>query len=241
MGQTTSGLSGEMTRPRALCATDKEAMYRLYCAYFANTPLAQFLCDLEEKERVVVLREAESRTIQGFSTLLQWRTSVDGQPLVALYSGDTIVDRAYWGEAELARIWGRHVALIAAEIRDAPVYWFLISSGYKTYRFLSVFFKEFYPNYQGPTPPDMQRILDTLGRERFPDEYDPATGIVRLRHAAPLRAGVAEITPRRLKDPHVAFFVRANPGHASGDQLACLARIDAANATPAGLRMIAEP
>ena len=41
-----------------------------------------------------------------------------------------------------------------------------------------------------------------------------------------------------MNNPHVRFFVEANPGHAGGDELACLVHVDVANLTPAGLRMI---
>jgi hypothetical protein len=60
---------------------------------------------------------------------------------------------------------------------------------------------------------------------------------VRLQHATPLRAGVADIDTRRLHDPHVAFFAAANPGHTAGDELVCLARLVPENLTSAGRRM----
>ena len=63
-------------------------------------------------------------------------------------------------------------------------------------------------------------------------------GIVRFRRANPLRPGVAEVTERRLRDPLVEFFIRMNPGHAQGDELACLVPISRSNLTPAGLRML---
>ncbi len=53
-----------------------------------------------------------------------------------------------------------------------------------------------------------------------------------------LRPDVAEVTPERLRDPHVSFFVRRNPGHARGDELCCLAPLTRANFTPAAYRVI---
>jgi hypothetical protein len=61
---------------------------------------------------------------------------------------------------------------------------------------------------------------------------------VRFPEPTPLRSGLAELKPARLRDPHVAFFVRANPGHARGDELACLSEIEYHNLTPAGGRMV---
>jgi hypothetical protein len=50
------------------------------------------------------------------------------------------------------------------------------------------------------------------------------------------------VTVERLRDPHVCFFLARNPGHASGDELCCLAPLTRANFTPAAYRVIgAEP
>jgi hypothetical protein len=115
----------------------------------------------------------------------------------------------------------------------------LISSGYKTYRFLSVFFREFYPRYDRATPPEVQAIMAHLAQERFGSDYDRASGIVRFSEGAtPLRPGVAQVDARRLKNPHVAFFCARNPGHARGDELVCLADLCPDNYTAAGKRMI---
>jgi hypothetical protein len=217
-------------------------MYALLTEYFAGVARGAFERDLAEKEWVILLEDTATGEVEGFSTLMRLETRVDGQLVVAFFSGDTIVGRAYWGETALPRTFARHAFGLAAAERDADpgvaVYWYLISSGYKTYRFLPVFFREFYPTYARPTPVAVQRVLDALGRRKFPMEYDAAAGVVRPAHRTALRAGVAEIEPRRLRDPHVAFFAAANPGHAAGDELACLTALDPANLTPAGRRML---
>lgn len=218
--------------------TDRTQMYALLATYFRHTSRVQFERDLAEKEWVVLLRSATSGVVQGFSTLMRLTAVIDTQPVVAFFSGDTIMHRDYWGEMILPRLWARHVFRLAATITDARVYWLLICSGYKTYRFLPVFFQEFYPTYACSTPPHCQRIMDILARLKFGDEYDPMHGVVRLTQATPLHAEVAPITPQRLRDPHVAFFVTANPGHIDGDELVCLTELTPANLTLAGRRMV---
>lgn len=232
-------LSGRVERVEGLSAVERRHMYTLLNNYFTNVTRVHFEQDLVEKEWVVILADAVTGQIQGFSTLMRLSVTVDNQPVVAFFSGDTIIHRDYWGEVELPRLWGRHVFTLAETIcAEARVFWFLISSGYKTYRFLPVFFREFYPTYQQPTPSSLKHILDALAQLKFPGEYDPASGVIRFAQAVPLREGVAEVTERRLKDPHVAFFVAANPGHAEGDQLACLVELTHTNLTPAGWRML---
>ncbi len=234
-------LRGRVWETHQLSRGDKDRMYALLAEYFTNVTRARFEQDLAEKEWVVVLTDPVRDQIQGFSTLMKLQTVFDGQPVVAFFSGDTIVDKNFWGETELPRLWSRHVFGLCSRIRDARVYWLLICSGYKTYRFLSVFYREFYPTYRYATSPSMKRLLDVLALQKFQSEYDPQRGVVRFAHATPLRSGVAEITNQRLRDPHVDFFVAANPGYPEGDELACLTELTLSNLTPAGRRMVGLP
>lgn len=233
-------LHGQVKSVAALPEGERDEMHALLGGYFANTSRRQFDLDLDEKEWVILLRDAANR-VQGFSTLMRMNLTIDGQTVVVFFSGDTIIHREYWGETALPRLWGQHVFSLADRIKDARVYWFLICSGYKTYRYLPLFFRDFYPNYEQPTPAPVKQTLDQLGLLKFGQQYDTARGVIRFRQPSPLQSGVAEITPQRLKDPHVTFFIAANPGHASGDELACLTELSRANLTAAGKRMVGKP
>jgi|HubBroStandDraft_6_1064221.scaffolds.fasta_scaffold00094_3 hypothetical protein len=235
-------LAGSVVARANLTLAERDEMYALLLAYFVGTSRAQFEADLAEKEAAILLRDVETSQIQGFSTLMRIATRVDAREIVAFFSGDTIVAQQYWGESELSRLWSRTVFAeadrILANTPGARVYWFLICSGYKTWRFLPVFFREFYPNADTPTPPHLKNILDALGARKFGDQYNPLTGVVRLRSATPLRSGVADVTEHRLRDPRIAFFTKMNPGHLLGDELACLTQISRSNLTRAGERMV---
>ncbi|MGE5673703.1 MAG: hypothetical protein ACM3XM_07425 [Mycobacterium leprae] len=235
---TSPHCEGRVVARTALSDAERDGMFALLTRYFAGHTREHFERDLAEKESVILL-EADG-LIVGFSTLMLMRTAVDGRPVIAVFSGDTIVARENWGESELMRLWVRHVLNVTAGA-GVPVYWFLISSGYKTYRFLPTFFQEFYPTYLRETPAWTVRVMESLARTKFGDEYDTAAGIVRFREATPLQDGVANVTDRRLKDPHVSFFTRANPGHAAGDELVCLTALSVENLTAAGRRMLGLP
>ena len=235
-------LEGRLRPVRDLTGGERRRMRALLAAYFAHVEPRVFERDLAEKEWVIQLKDIDTHELKGFSTLMRLYALVDGRRVTAFFSGDTIVDRACWTEAALPRHFARHAfALAAAERRDAPdapVYWFLISSGYKTYRSLPLFFREFYPTYAVPTPTATRRLIDAFGALKFPREYDPGSGIIRPAHRTPLRAGVGDIEPRLMSNPHIAFFAAANPGHRAGDELACLTALDPDNLTPAGRRML---
>jgi hypothetical protein len=213
-------------------------MLRLMERYYENVRPERFEADLAEKEWVALLHEIDGVALRGFSTLMRLEDEVDGEPVTAFFSGDTVVSRGYRRETLLPRLLGRLFFHLAEGIKDRAVYWFLISSGYKTYRMLPVFFRTFHPCHAYACPADVRRVMDRLASRKYPDEYDADRGVVRLRQATPLKAGVADVTEQRLKDPHVAFFEKANPGHLHGDELVCLTEVDLRNLTPAGRRML---
>jgi hypothetical protein len=236
-------LEASVVSREALAESDRAAMCALMDAYYEGVTADRFRDDLAEKGAAILLRERESGAIAGFSTLMTVTAIVDGEPVTGVFSGDTIVARGHWGEGLLARVW---IDAVLAEVRSlqrtrpgVPVYWFLICAGYKTFRYLPLFFRRFVP---APAEADdavrLRRIAAAFARAKFGDAFDEAAGVVRLRHATPLRAGVADVTAGRLRDPAVAFFARANPGHVRGDELVCLAEVSIENLTPAGLRMV---
>jgi hypothetical protein len=235
-------LAGDVVSRGMLTPGERERMYELLATYFLGTSREQFEIDLAEKEAVILLRDLKDSQIQGFSTLMRITTAIAGREIVAFFSGDTIVAQEFWGDTILSRLWSQTVFAEADRIRekcpDAGVFWFLICSGYKTWRFLPVFFRVYYPHPEKTTPTHIKRILDVLGERKFGSEYFPEPGVVRFHTATPLREGVAEVSAERLRDPLIAFFHRTNPGHGDGDELACLTEITRNNLTRAGERMV---
>jgi len=214
-------VKGRLVRREELADAERGAMLALMQEYFVGVTEAQFAGDLAEKNWVILLEDAGR--LRGFSTMRLYDSAAR-----VVYSGDTIVHREAWGSTALARTWLEAVR----ELR--PEYWLLITSGFRTYRFLPVFWKEFWPRHDAPACP---ALLETLGRERFGNHY--VNGIVRFDVPQVLRNGLKEIPPGRLDDPHVRFFAERNPGHAQGDELVCLCPLTAANQTAAGRRLVA--
>lgn len=209
-----------------LDAGTRDAMWGLYSRYYEGVERATFERDLAAKEQVILVHD-RAGGVQGFSTLAWQRGRHQGRTYVALYSGDTVLERAHWGDGTLQRAFGK--ALIGTKLRHpfASTYWFLISKGYKTYLLLARNFPEHWPRPGTAMPAWETSLLDHLARERFGAAWRPDLGVIRLVHDGRLRSGVAPAEGRTLLDPAVAFFVAANPGHAAGDELACLGRVRA--------------
>lgn len=211
-----------------------EEMFALYCRYYDRARRDVFLRDLEEKDHVIVLREA-SGAVAGFSTLKLMESG--GARL--LFSGDTVVERRHWNTPALAGSFG-HVMLRLIETHgEGNLYWFLISKGYRTYRFLPVFFNRFYPVCDNPTPPECRALMDAAAAAKFGIAYDAGAGVIRSGGKRDcLKPEYAGLGAAHRVDPHVRFFFRANPGHADGDELACMAEISRDNLNRYAWRVI---
>jgi hypothetical protein len=206
-------------------------MLRLMQTHYEGVTAEQFHTDLRGKQWVILLR-TEGR-LCGFSTQVLFTHHVLGQSVQILFSGDTIIEKNCWGSFTLPLAWGRLMLHIIDENPEQQLYWLLTSKGYKTYRFLPVFFREFFPAPSRPIPPFELALLQSAARRIVGNRFDSDLGI---RHASPdaqrLRPGVADLEPRRLRDPHIAFFQQKNPGHVRGDELVCLARFHPDNLNP---------
>ena len=230
-----TALSGRAVPRTALADREVGAMYDLLLQNFHGVHPATFQRDLTEKNWVVLL-EDEAGTLRGFSTFLMYATAAAGRALTVVYSGDTIVDPSAWGSTALPRAWIRAVYAARRDYPEGELYWLLLTSGFRTYRFMSVFCRTFYPCFAAPTPPWPQWLLDTLSVERFGSTYD--AGIVRFARPQVLCERLINVPEGRCADPHVQFFLERNPGHVMGDELVSLASLAPDNLTPAGRRMV---
>jgi hypothetical protein len=229
-------LKAEIRSRASLSQVEVEAMYNLYELYFESTTSEIFAEDLAEKDYVVVLL-GEHASIEGFSTLAVFESEFKGRPIRALFSGDTIISSPYWGTFALPEAFSRLAGQIKAERPDEPLYWLLISKGYRTYRYLPLFSKAYYPSWQTATPPDIQELIGFLGRLKFGGAYDAVSGLVRFPQSrGQLRGSWADIKAEALSKPEVAFFLDRNPNYRNGDELVCITELVEENLRSLALR-----
>lgn len=212
-------------------------MLRLMQVYYSNVSPVQFVRDLKEKDWVIILEE--DGCICGFSTQMLFDHDVYGHWIKVIYSGDTVIDKSHWRSLALPVAWGRLVISIITEFPNHELYWLLTSKGYKTYRFLPVFFQEFYPSYMKEAPVFEKALLCSLGKRKFGNRFDPESCVIRASNGAQcLWPGVADITEARRNNKDIAFFEKTNPGYAKGDELVCIARCHEENINPFIMRRL---
>lgn len=223
-------LKSNIYRTIDISSGDRKTLFAIMDKYYNNMDETKFLDDLNEKDKVIILRDAKSGSIKGFSTLMYMHLKILNKPIKAIYSGDTVIEKDSWGTMELVRSFGQCLLDLAREDSPAVKYWFLISKGYKTYFYLPLNFNSFFPCFNKSTPNWEKMVLDGLGQMKFGRRYIPHKGIISHKvRSQSVRRLVADITPDQLKDPHINFFAQCNPGYPKGDQLACIAELNEKN------------
>lgn len=226
----------EILDTRRVSPADVDEMFALFDRFYVNTDFQRFRQDFAEKDWLI--RMKDGARLVGFSTQKEITLSDGDTTQRFLFSGDTIVHPDYWNRSHLAGAFGHLFLRLEAEAAS-PLYWFLISKGYRTYRFLPVFFHHFHPRHQG-NDTDMKTRLDSIASSVFGSHYDPDSGIIDFQgNRDHLQDILIKIPPGREKDPHVAFFLAANPGYVRGTELACLCPLSRENLTRCGTRVIA--
>ncbi|MEQ1878455.1 MAG: hypothetical protein ABL958_17570 [Bdellovibrionia bacterium] len=202
-------------------------MFEILSKYYEHVTEEQFLVDLYKKTAVIVMMDKAMNRIQGFSTILDVRMRVNGKTILGAFSGDTIVERAYWGQGTLGKAFLAYMLKQKLKNPLKTFYWFLISKGYKTYLLMTNNCPTHYPRFEEKTPFEIIDIMNTFYPQIYPKQFDPSKGVIAFDGpTCHLKNGVASIE-KTLTDenPRVAYFEERNPGWHRGDELACVATV----------------
>lgn len=212
-------------------------MYALFRQYYEGVSESQFERDLAAKDTLLILRD-DAGVLRGFSTLAVSPHVFGGAAARVVFSGDTIIERAFWGSPAFSFSWLRHIAAVAAEAPAAPLYWLLTVKGHRTYRYLPAFARVFVPDWRGRDEPGLAALRDDLAVKRFGAAYHREAGILRCAQpAGRLAPEWAAVSAREARRPDVGFFLRRNPGYALGDELVCLCPLSPDNMQPLARRI----
>ncbi|MFO1183953.1 MAG: hypothetical protein U1E56_04120 [Bauldia sp.] len=210
-------------------------MFSLFRRYYEHVTREIFETDLSKKTFAILLeRDGE---LAGFSSAALYEFSHRGERLRIVFSGDTVVSRDSWGSQTLARAWISEMGRISRRFGDARLFWFLIVKGHRTYRYLPTFAREFVPNWTGRELPYLAALRNALAADMFGPDFNAETGVIRFAaRRGNLAPAWAEPTERERELPEVAYFLQANPGFRTGDELACLSEVRADNMHPIARR-----
>ena len=220
----TADVKVEIWSRSLLREADVFAMERLYREFYVGADEADFRRDLEEKDYAILLR---GTGVCGFSTM----KLVEVVGMRVLFSGDTVVETSQRGQWGLAGGFGHMIKFVERMFPDETAYWFLISKGARTYRFLPTFFRRYVP---GPVADaDLSARLARVASALYPREYNPATGVLHfVGKKDRLRGDLLRMDTESVR------FRALNPGWMNGDELCCLAPLATDNLNRLGVRVI---
>lgn len=212
-----------------LTPSDKINMLQLHLRYYDNVFEAHFFTDLMEKDWVILLRD-DAGLIQGFSTIQLIWLEIEGVEHLFLFSGDTVVSESIRNAPALTGAFIHFMYALIGSYPETPRFWFLITKGYRTYRFLPLYFNEYYPIHNKNVPGYFQKVLDTVAFHKFGDAYIPEAHLLRFKTDRDyLKPEHAAIAKGRLNKPDVKFFLEKNPNYHQGEELTCITAISTQN------------
>lgn len=230
-------LNSTISKLEKITSEQKDEMFLLFNKYFINTNKNKFLDDMNEKDWIIIQRN--NQKIVGFSTHKLIQLSVNNIERIFLFSGDTIVDKQYWLKSSLAGCFGHILLRLMKTYSNTHLYWFLISKGYRTYRFLPVYFKFFFPIFNTETPIEYANLIQAVATFKFNGNFKSQTGIISFGGLKDrLKSEMCKIPKSKINDPHVYFFLKKNPNYFLGDELACIADISKENLNEYAWRVI---
>lgn len=216
-------LYGEVIKTNNLEKHEIDEMFKLMEEFYDNMLYSNFIKDLQNKDYCILLRN-DNKSIKGFSTQKIMKIPFSDSVINGVFSGDTIIHKDYWGNFELHRLFADFFFKYGEKYED--FYWFLISKGYKTYKMIPTFFKEAYPNYKEETPKEIKEIINAFGNFAYPNEFDKEDGVIKYKDIKDkLKEGVADIDEKKIRDKHISYFVKINPGYINGNDLVCITKL----------------
>jgi hypothetical protein len=222
----------------ALAESDRSEIVKIYLAHYDGSNEDMILSDLRDKSEILLVYCGD--VLVGFTTLLVYEFQWNDDKICIIYSGDTVVDRAHWGQQALAFAWIAHLGELKREKPHVALYWFVIIKGHRTYKYLPTFGKSFYPHWAIDRS-DLKPLADALAMQKFGRDYNQATGIVEFPESkGHLKDDIAEPTSEELTKDVVKFFLERNPNYRRGHELVCLCEISEENMKPLTKRIFSK-
>lgn len=226
--QRSGKLSFSFLKVSHLREEEINVMWELYARYYDSVTKEKFKNDLFQKQIVIMLYEKKSKILKGFSTQMLNEFEIGGKKCRILFSGDTIIEKEYWGQKTLQFAFTLMMMKIKLQRPLCPLYWILITKGFKTYLLLSNNFKYFWPRFSKKNPHYIQTIMDEYAGRFFQKSYNKEKGLLIFESGEHehLKSGVADILEKDLLNPNIRFFTEKNPNWKRGDELVCVGEFD---------------
>ena len=203
-------------------------MHGLFSRFYENADLPTFVADIAKKTGVILVRHRVSNEIRGFSTVTTFPLHDAGRDAIGVFSGDTILHPDNWGDRSLKDGFARYALSLKLRNPQTPVYWALISKGYKTYLLMARNFLRYYPRHDKPNDPALRQLVEQYCDALFPGVYCRDRRVLDFgKDYQRLKTEVAPIGHAdRQKEPAIRYFEEKNPEWQRGVELPCIGELE---------------
>ncbi len=209
---------------KEIAQKDITDMFLIFRRYYNNVSEEQFKEDLTKKDAVFLLFDKKHNLIRGFSTIAE----INFKNYTGVFSGDTIIEKEYWGQGTLGVAFLKYLFLKKLKNPFRPLYWFLISKGFKTYLLMANNFSNHYPRFEKEIDDKHQSILDSFANTLYPKDYLTNLGIISFKDKKKdsLKECIAPISQEMINsNERIRYFATKNKNWQKGDELCCIAEM----------------
>ncbi len=203
-------------------------MWQLYDSTYDYVNKEQFISDFKNKNFVFVARDKKTNAFKGFSTVYLYEIKFLNKKYGVIFSGDTIIHPDYWGNRALHLEFFKFAFKWKLKNLHKRLFWNLIASGNKTYLTMARNCNKYYPSFKQETPKWENVFIKKIGRQQFGQKFNLKNGIIEMnKPEAVFKTKLAPFSDEVKKIPEIDFFVRVNKGYHKGDELSCIAEMNA--------------
>lgn len=220
-----------------LAKQDLESITDLYLRHYDGCNRETMQIDLASKSEILLVFHA--KRIVGFTAFEFYTRNWNGKKINIVFSGDTVVEIKHWGQQALAFNWLMRMGQFKSLQPDVPLYWFLIVKGHRTFRYLDVFSRSYFPHWSEYRPM-LKKLAEYLAIDKFPRFFNPHSGVIEFpEYKGYLTSSLAFPREKDLSSQAVRFFLQSNPGYRQGHELVCLCELSVDNLKPMARRLFA--
>lgn len=226
MKNNKNKLSAKFYRIKKVSVPQLLEMHKIFVQYYNNADLQTFVRDMGKKTGVFILEDKVKKRIVGFSTWTEMEIIQNGKPCIGIFSGDTVLEKAYWGNKELQKSFALQLFKTKIKNPKTAVFWLLISKGYKTYLLLTNNFHKYYPCHQSSNE-KLEAVVDEYCNQLYPSAYNQEKRLLDFGDEYQyLKEEVAGITDEmKHQNPQIRHFEKLNPSWRQGTELPCAGEV----------------
>ncbi len=203
----------------------KEEMWQLYRDYYHYS--REYFIQRIDRNNYFSFYSVNGNLV-GFTGLRINRTEICERECLLIYFGQTIIHRAYRGNALIPRTAVKLLVKYWKDLVMGRIYVWADALTYKAYLVFAKTLKEYYPAYRSKAPQHVRELINYVGEEYYGDAFCRNTGTVK-KDTVFVNDSSTIIDTEKEKDPDVLFYADSNPDYINGHGLITLAPMTGKN------------